>query len=147
MTYNQNPKEELNRYVDMRLKALEAAILLRGETDETGRRFLPCTLFLSYGIAKGNVMWMKGVKAGENNNDEWPEFLWEIEKNLIYDQHKNRQLAPRLTEGSGQVYMKSATIWPYAASEKPYRVPHLVIFVPSIEGLTFDEIPELKEAE
>ncbi len=142
-----NLTEELNRYVDMRLKALEAAIIIRGEIDETGRRYLPCTLFLSYGIAKGNVMWMKGVKAEENNKDAWPELLWEIEKSLVYEQHKNRQLTPRLTGSSGQVYMKDATIWPYAASNKPYRVPHLVIFVSSIEGLTFDDIPELKEAE
>lgn len=141
-----NLTEELNRYVDMRLKALEAAIIFRGETDDAGRRCLPCTLFLSYGIAKGKIMWMKGIEPDESNKEDWPAFLWFVQKNLIHDQHKNRQLAPRLTDGSGQVYMKDATIWPYAAADKPYRVPHLVVFVPSIEGLTFDEIPELKEA-
>lgn len=147
ITGKHNLTEELNRYVDMRLKALEAAIIIRGQVDETGRRYLPCTLFLSYGIAKGNVMWMKCVKADENDKDAWPELLWKIEKSLVYEQHKNRQLTPRLTSSSGQVYMKDVTIWPYAAADKPYRVPHLVIFAPSIEGLTLDEIPELKEAD
>lgn len=141
-----NPVTELNSYVDMRLKALEAAITLWGQTDEMGRCYLSGTLFLSFGIAKGNVIRMNKTCINKSNRDDWPTALWFAENKIILNRLKNQQTAPKLI-GGGQVFIEGATVWSYAAPDKPYHVPRLVVFSSAIEGLTFDDIPDLKEGD